>query len=77
MVQCGAVWCSVVQSVAECCSICCSVPWMMLSFVAVHYSALQCAAMCCSEPGIIMSPILDARHTHFEFVHTQHTIIHA
>ena len=40
MVQCGAVWCSVVPCVAVRCS--------ALQCVAVRCMALQCVAVCCS-----------------------------
>ena len=40
MLQCVAVWCSVVQ----CGTVCCS----MLQYVAVCYSVLQCVVVCCS-----------------------------
>ena len=40
MLQCGAVWCSVVQYAAVCCTV--------LQYVEVCCNVLQYAALCCS-----------------------------
>jgi len=50
MLQCVAVWCSVVQCVAVCCSVlqCVAVCCSVLQCVAVCCGVLQCVAVCCS-----------------------------